>query len=157
MDVEWLAKRRAKLNAQSDVEIKAAKMLTELGVRFERNVPVRIGRFRHKFVDFAIAECRLFIEIDGPEHEESSDLLREWEILNRRRKWQFLRFTNDEVIWRPDYFKREVMRAVNHIRKVRERKKKRHEQRQVPEVIPFVDLDKFREQDEHLRQIWKFG
>ena len=63
--------------------------------RFRRQVPIR-----HFIVDFASHPARLFIEVDGGQHNETVDAERTRIIEDEG--YRVLRFWNDDVLGNPD-------------------------------------------------------
>lgn len=105
----WASKNRKKLNKISKAEKIVADILKELGIFAHRNWPFQTKGGKYRFVDFMLRKRKIIIEIDGPEHNREIDKAREEEILEVFKKYRFVRFTNDEVIFNPGYVKKELM------------------------------------------------
>ncbi len=82
------------------------------GVKFKRQHS--IGNY---IVDFYCASARLIIELDGKVHLEKNqkekDQLRDENLIDM--EFKVLRFTNDEVLFKIDFIKEEIIRLVNPI------------------------------------------
>jgi len=81
---------------QTDVERKLWRMLRGRqlgGFKFRRQYP--IGRY---FADFACAEARIVVELDGGQHGVRLDYEAERTAELERRGWRVVRFWNSEVI-----------------------------------------------------------
>jgi very-short-patch-repair endonuclease len=92
------AKRRFAKTLRRDMTEAEDRLWQELrgrrldGIKFRRQVPV--GRF---VADFACADARLIVEIDGSQHADS-DYDRERDAELKRRGFRVLRFWNDDVL-----------------------------------------------------------
>ena len=80
------------------------------GVKFRRQHPV--GPY---VLDFCCAALRLAIELDGGIHERQidADAHRQRELESHG--YRLLRFTNDDVLHRPDFFAARVLEAVQSL------------------------------------------
>lgn len=87
---------------KSWLEEKMGWALTQLGIKFESQYPIRYGvdilnRPKNYFPDFAIVDKNLLIECDGNawHKDETRDKLRQARIENLG--WRFIRFPEDEI------------------------------------------------------------
>lgn len=109
----WASKNRKKLNKISKAEKAFADMLKEIGVFAHRNWGFQTKGGKYRFVDFMLRKRKVIVEIDGPEHKEDTDKAREEEILQVFKKYKFLRFANDEVLFNIGSVKRELQEVLN--------------------------------------------
>ena len=78
------------------------------GLKFRRQVPIA------GFVaDFACLEIGLTIEIDGVQHANDVDADRRRRDSIESAGYLEIRFTNAEVMERPDWVEREILRAID--------------------------------------------
>lgn len=109
----WDIATRKRLNNQSYAEKLLYKALRKKLRKVKRNFCIHYGPPENKrryFVDFCILLSNLFVEIDGKEHDKVDDWIREQEILKYFPRFEFIRFTNEEVF-------RDTKAVVKAIRK----------------------------------------
>ena len=98
---EWLkGEFVSKLNALDNPEKKLFDALLVSGFKAERNKPIQVNkRGKFRIVDIVLEDKKLFIEVDGYSHrgKAKEDKIREYELLQARPLFSFLRFTNKEV------------------------------------------------------------
>lgn len=93
-------KRQSELNRISKFEKTVFVVLKKRGVqKVKRNHCVVIRQSYTRFVDLVIFDSRLFIEIDGDEHNPEFDSYREKEILSEKsfKNYKFLRYKNSQI------------------------------------------------------------
>ena len=86
---------RALRRRSTPAEIRLWRFLRDrrlLGVKFRRQMP--IGRF---VVDFCSPQCKLVVELDGPQHADREDEDRQRTALIERAGFRVLRIWNDDV------------------------------------------------------------
>jgi len=95
------------------IEEKLGWALTQLGIKFESQFPVKygldiLGRVRYYFPDFALVDNRILIECDGKQwhKSKSKDNLRQSRL--EELGWRVLRFPEDEI-------KSDVMVCANKV------------------------------------------
>ena len=95
----WTIKNRDKLNKSSKCEVILSKRLKELHIFHGRNILVKTGHYKCRYLDILIDSAKLIVEVDGTEHDQSKDKKREKEILSKKRyeSHTFMRFTNKMV------------------------------------------------------------
>jgi len=98
------------------IEKKMKWALTQLGIQFESQYPIKYGldtsgRARYYFPDFALVDNRILVECDGKQYhkDRDRDKLRQSRLENLG--WRVLRFPGDEI-------KRNVMACAHKIQSV---------------------------------------
>ena len=86
----------------TSAELKFASYLKELNIKYRFQKALGTNHFQaFRIVDFYIPKALIIFEIDGDYHnnisQEIRDFKRENEILSRRQKLIFVRFSNNEV------------------------------------------------------------
>lgn len=136
---KWLRGRRWKLNNQSATEQKFSDCLSKHGIKFKRNLPMKLNSGRWVFLDFIFPESDLIVELDGREHVEEDDLKRDMAVVEVLKNCKVIRFKNKQIKKRIE----DVMEMV------------------LPQVeasyasLPYPE--EFEIQDAHLRQIAMHG
>lgn len=110
-ETKRINKTQAKLNSKMELYENAKKnkkrwpkgvsnvfnLLLEFRIRFEREKVIGFPNNTFRQPDFAIPKLKLFIEIDGPEHQKWKDDFREKQILALPfyKDWRFWRMKSD--------------------------------------------------------------
>lgn len=110
----WASNTRKKLNKVSECEKIVHELLNKYGISHHRNWGFQVKGGKYRFVDFFIRSKKIIIEVDGPEHVEEKDKLREQEILKTFTKYTFIRFTNYDVL----HNKEKVANIIKSIKKI---------------------------------------
>lgn len=101
MNEKEVINRQKKLNDNNYFESEIFSLLRKNNIICFRNEPIKTSVCT-RFVDIVIPSSRLFVELDGKQHEEmeEADKNREEEILSvkRYKRFKFLRITNKEII-----------------------------------------------------------
>jgi very-short-patch-repair endonuclease len=68
-------------------------------IRFVREHVIDLPGGTFYMVDFMIPQFKVFLELDGPEHDAARDRVRELRILEKPqfKGWQFVRYSSDEA------------------------------------------------------------
>ena len=105
----WASLTRKRLNKISKFEFLMADLLDSMSVPYMRNRVVQIKGGGYRFVDFYLKRFKLLIEIDGPEHKQIKDKIREKRILKIAKGFRFIRFSNDDVLNRSEKCKKRLL------------------------------------------------
>jgi len=112
-------KVRSKDGFISKPEQRMGEILDDLGIYYINSYGVNTGK-HYYFVDYALPDYKLFIEVDGiywHEGKERKDKKRERRIIRVRPGWDFLRFTDKEVLDFPEEVSGEVDRLISNHKK----------------------------------------
>ena len=115
--LNW-AQYRLKSNP-TNAEVIFKGFLEELNIpfRFQKGMITSKKKRRVRIMDFYIPRIKIIFEIDGEYHDNTyqqiKDFEREQEIGRKRRGVLFVRFTNQEVLTKPEYVKHMVKEAYN--------------------------------------------
>lgn len=108
-----LKKRRIEARGNpTEAELKAKKIFIKNEIAFEFQ-----KIFRQYRVDFYLRKTRTVIEIDGCYHkldnQKIKDKWRREELMKHGKIDYIIRFTNEDVLHRPDYF---ISKVIEHIK-----------------------------------------
>jgi len=108
-----LEKRRIEARRKpTEAELMAKRLLIKSGIAFEFQ-----KIFKQYRVDFYLRKTRTIIEIDGGYHnsddQKIKDKWRQERLIKHGKIRNMLRFTNEDVLQRPDYF---ISKVIEHIK-----------------------------------------
>ncbi len=111
-EAQSVLKRRANQHKKNPTQAETAmqKILDNLGVRYVfQSIHLAGGHYR--IYDFYLPKRRTFIEIDGETHDPRIDYIKDQFVLNVKKRFRILRYTNREVVRTPIY----VSQSLRHI------------------------------------------
>jgi len=110
-DAQTTARSRSLRRNQTDAEARLWHHLRDrrlAGCKFRRQVP-----FGPYFADFACAEKRLIVELDGGQHSEQAARDAQRSAYLQQQGFTVLRFWNDQVLRETDAVLEEILRHLD--------------------------------------------
>ena len=120
---QLLSKRQLQLRAgKSRAEKMVKQALSNIPIRFIYQKGFLCKGTSVRLVDFALPDNRIFLEIDGPEHDPIADAKRQDQIKLSAKRYTFLRITNNDVFENKDSLESYLLSRIHEHKISRQRR-----------------------------------